>query len=277
MPYIDATKAKQIVAIAKDYIGSTALSFVDKEGNGCGRTNKWSDLLCFYELYRVAGHRIDDLINTASYQGIILKLLSKVALTPNYSLATCGGNVITTNGGCGCDGAGSTTGPTSGCKDSTHSFTLAAGQTTTSNPVLIGVDILIAIREGIVMSSSPANINGYIFDDVTGAFVANTPAGPAGESFIILYRDCNVGGGIPVPPVGLRTGTITFSGNGTTTAFNIPHGGLVVTPTWYVVGVASAAAAGVYYYVANSTNIVVTFDVAPPAGTNNIVLTWAAR
>lgn len=274
MPYIDATKAKQIVAIAKDYIGETALSFVDKEANNCGGSDKWLDLLCFYELYRIAGHRIDDLIETTSYQNIILKLLSKVALTPNYSLATCGGNVITTNGGCGCDGAGSTTGPTSGCRDSILPFTLLPGQTTLSTPTLIGVSILVVLREGIGMSAKPTNINGFIFDTVTGTFVANAPAGPSGEDFIILYRDCNTGDGPPIPPVGLRTGTYTINGDGVLTQFDIPHGG-VVTPGWYDVGVASAGAAGVYYITAAPTFLRVMYDIAPAAGAH--LLTWAAR
>lgn len=274
MPYIDATKAKQIVAIAKDYIGETALSFVDKEANNCGNKDKWTDLLCLYELYRIAGHRIDDLIETDSYQNIIVKLLGQISLTPNYSLATCGGNVITTNGGCGCDGAGSTTGPTSGCKDSILAFTLTAGNTTLSTPTLIGVSILIVLREGVGMSAKPANINGFIFDNVTGTFVANAPAGPSGEDFIILYRDCNTGDGPPIPPVGLRTGTYTIIGDGITTQFDIPHGGTSI-PGWYDVGVGSIGAAGIYYITAFPTFLRVIYDVAPIAGSH--LLTWAAR
>jgi hypothetical protein len=274
MPYIDATKAKQIVAIAKDYLGETVLSYVDKEGNGCGKSNKWSDLLCFYELYRVAGHRIDDLINTQSYQNVILKLLGKVALTPNYSLSTCGGNVITVNGGCGCAGGGSTTGPTSGCKDSTLSFTLPAAQTTITNPALIGVDILIAIREGVVMSTHSNNTNGYMFDSATGSFVANSPAGPAGEDFILLYRDCNAGGGIPIPPVGLRTGNYNIVADGVLTEFNVPHGG-TVTPTWWDVAAAEREACGIIEKEPHATFIRIYYDVAPVAGSH--LVTYAAR
>lgn len=279
MAYIDATKAKQIVAIAKDYLGTSYLDFVQKEANGCyPKSKKWSDLLCFYQLYRSAGHRIDDFINDPTYQAIILKLLSKIALTPNYSLATCNSNVIVTNGGCGCGGGSSTTGPVAGCTDSILPFTLPYGSTSLTNAKLIGVEILIVIREGNVMSANPGNINGYIFDSVTGTFVPNAPVSPAGEDFIILYKDCsNNGGGIPVPVIGLRTGTKVFSGDGITTVFNIPHGGVILTPTYYIVGIGSAAAAGVYYYTANAANIVVTFDVAPLSGLNNIILTWAAR
>lgn len=274
MPYIDAAKAKQIVAIAKDYIGEEALSFVDKEANGCGNKDRWKDLLCLHELYRVAGHRIDDLINTESYQSIILKLLGKVALTPNYSLATCGGNVITTNGGCGCDGGGSTTGPTAGCKDSTLSFTLTAGNTTLSTPTLIGVDVLIVIREGVVMSTKSNNINGYVFDNVTGTFIANAPASPSGEDFIILYRDCNVGSNIPIPPIGLRTGNYTIIADGIKTQFDIPHGGLFA-PTWWSVEAAEREAYGIVERIAFPTYIRIYYDVAPVAGSH--LLTYAAR
>lgn len=279
MPYIDATQAKQIVAIAKDYLGTTYLKHVQGAANGChAKTTAWTDLLCFYMLYRQANHRIDDLINDATYQKLIVKLLGKIALTPNYSLATYNSNVIVVNGGCGCGGGTSTTGPVSGCTDGVFSFTLNAGDTSLTTPSLIGVEILIVIREGIVMSGFPAKVNGYIFDNVTGTFVPNIPAGPSGEDFTILYKDCNSGGGgIPIPVVGLRTGRNSYSGDGITTVFNIPHLGFPLTPTFFVVGIGSAAAAGVYYYVANSINIVVTFDVAPVAGVNNITLTWAAR
>jgi hypothetical protein len=279
MPYIDATKAKQIVAIAKDYLGTNYLKFVQKSANGCYPKNKtWTDLLCFYMLYRQAGHRIDDLINDISYQKIIIKLLGEIALTPNYSLATCNSNVIITNGGCGCGGGSSTTGPVAGCTDGVLPFKLGAGVSSLTTPALIGVQILIVIREGIVMSAYPNEVNGYIFDNVTGTFLPNSPAGPSGESFIILYKDCRPNGsGIPIPVVGLRTGTQLFSGDGSTTTFNINHGGFPFTPTFYVVGIGAPASAGTYYYTVNSVNIVVTFDVAPVFGLNNIILTWAAR
>lgn len=204
MPYIDATKAKQIVAIAKDYLGTTYLKFVQGAANGCyAKNSAWTDLLCFYQLYRQAGHRVDDLINDETYQKIIIKLLGKVALTPNYSLATCNNGVIIANGGCGCSGGSSTTGPVTGCVDSTLPFTMIFGATHLSTPVLIGVDILIAIREGVVMSTNPLSVNGFQFDNVLGVFVPNSPISPAGEDFIILYRNCNAGSGTPIPPTGL--------------------------------------------------------------------------
>lgn len=277
MPYIDATKAKQIVSIAKDYIGTTYYSFVSKSANGCAQKIDWKSLLCFYELYRVAGHRVDDLINDSSYQNIIIKLFSQVALTPNYSLATCNNSVIVTNGGCGCQGGSSTTGPVSGCTDSILPFHLNFGQVSYTSPLLVGVDILIAIREGMVMRANPAAIDGFIYDTVTGTFLPNASVSESGEDFIILYKNCNTGGS-PVPPIGLMTGKATFSGNGITTDFLIPHGlASISAGTFYLVGTGSVGAQGWTDLSIDTTNIIVHYDVAPPTGVNNIVLTWAAR
>lgn len=228
MPYIDATKARQIVAIAKDYLGTTYLNFVQKSANGCyPKGSAWKDLLCFYQLYRLASHRIDDLINDDNYQVVILGLLSKVALTPNYSLATCNSNIIITNGGCGCAGGSSTTGPVTGCVDSFLPFTLTTGTPFLSTPVLIGVDILMAFRNGVLMSSNALAINGFSFDNQLGVFVPTSGISPAGEDFGILYRDCNAGSGVPIPPeslpddiefqIGVTTGLTPAAGSTTYT------------------------------------------------------------
>lgn len=277
MPYIDAIKAKQIVSIAKDYVGTSYLSFVSKESNGCGSNNKWSDLLCFYELYRVASHRIDDLINDPSYQNIIIKLLSQVALTPNYSLATCNSSVIVTNGGCGCQGGSTTTGNVAGCVDSILPFHMNFGEVSYQSPLLIGVEILIVLREGVGMRANPAAIDGFLFDNVTGSFIPNSPISDQGEDFIILYKNCNVNSLIPVSPTALHSGTEVFLGSGITTTFLIPHGVPGPTaPTFYVVGIGSGGAEGVINYTVDTTNIIVNYDIAPALGAN-IVLTWAAR
>lgn len=278
MPYINETTANQIICIAKDYVGTRLYSFVSKDANGCGKRNDWSSLLCFYEVYRVASHRVSELISTSSYQNIIVKLLSQVALTPNYTLATCSSNVVIVNGGCGCEGGTTTTGSVSGCVDKIIAFHMDFEETAYQSNFLIGVDVLMVLREGVGMKSNPASIGGYIYDNVTGTFVPNSAISEQGEDFLILYKDCSGGGGAPIPVAGLRTGNISFNGNGVTTEFNIPHGAApAAIPDFYIVGIAAPASAGVYYYQANTINIVVTFDVAPPIGTNNIILTWAAR
>jgi len=71
-------------------------------------------------------------------------------------------------------------------------------------------------------------------------------------------------------------GTATFSGDGTTKTFTIPHG-LAATPTVVKLEAKTADAAGDKYWTADATNITVTFLTAPPSGTNNVVLSWKAE
>jgi len=71
-------------------------------------------------------------------------------------------------------------------------------------------------------------------------------------------------------------GTVTFSGNGSTTTFTIAHG-LASTPTKVLVTAGSNAAKGDFYVTADATNITVTYGTAPPSGTNNVVLNWYAE
>ena len=73
-----------------------------------------------------------------------------------------------------------------------------------------------------------------------------------------------------------NSGTATFSGDGSTTTFQIPHG-LVSTPNYWSVTPASADACGDFYVTADGTNLTVTYTSAPPAGTDNIVLKWSAE
>jgi hypothetical protein len=70
-------------------------------------------------------------------------------------------------------------------------------------------------------------------------------------------------------------GVATFSGNGTRTRFEIPHG-LAGVPSKVLVTPASAGASGSFYVTADSTYIYVYYSTAPPAGTNNVVLYWYA-
>lgn len=275
MPYIDTSKAQQIISIAKDYIGTQFSSFVNKDANGCGGKSDWNDLLCFYELYRLANHRISEYITDDTYQTIIQSLLSRLALTPNYSLATCNTNVIIANGGCGCGGGSTTTGIVAGCVDSVLPFHMDNGQASYQNPFLIGSEILVVLRNGIGMSLYPSDIQGFIFDTVTGTFVPNGAISDQGEDFVILYKKCNGSGGGVIPTTGLVTGRQLFNGDGITTTFNIPHGFTPFTPSFYIVGGGSAF--GAYTYFPNAVAITVEFDVAPITGSNNIVLTWAAR
>ena len=68
----------------------------------------------------------------------------------------------------------------------------------------------------------------------------------------------------------------TFSGDGTTTQFKIPHR-LISTPTKIQITPGSSDAEGSFYVTADSTYIYVNYATAPPVGTNNIVLYWYAE
>jgi hypothetical protein len=70
-------------------------------------------------------------------------------------------------------------------------------------------------------------------------------------------------------------GVSTQSGNASTTAFNIAHG-LFTTPLTYSVTPQTVDARGTPAVTATSTNLVLTYPVAPPTGTNNLTWVWTA-
>lgn len=78
--------------------------------------------------------------------------------------------------------------------------------------------------------------------------------------------------------VDTKTGTLTYNGDGAATTKVIPHG-LAVAPTFFQVtpSSADAGAAGIKFVSADATNLTVTFNTAPIAGTNNVKLTWKAE
>src|SRR5690349_1159287 len=80
----------------------------------------------------------------------------------------------------------------------------------------------------------------------------------------------------PVPELQLLTKqtAINFqtNGNGSTKVFNIPHS-LDKWPRAYVLKYGHADSNAAHTVTATSTNLVVTFTTAPPAGTNNVKYT----
>jgi hypothetical protein len=75
-----------------------------------------------------------------------------------------------------------------------------------------------------------------------------------------------------------QKGKATFSGNGSTTSFVIPHGLWAgYTPRYWNVVKASNITQDIEYVTADGTNLTVVFESAPPAGTNNVVLSWEAE
>lgn len=70
-----------------------------------------------------------------------------------------------------------------------------------------------------------------------------------------------------------NTGKATASGNGTSTAFNIPHS-IGATPS--VASVQCSSHSTAFTYTVDATNITVTFTSAPASGTNNVIFYWRA-
>lgn len=72
-----------------------------------------------------------------------------------------------------------------------------------------------------------------------------------------------------------NSGTTTFTGDGSTTTFTIPHG-LVAQPSKYFVQPLNADARAYSSVSADATNISVTFDTAPASGTT-LTFYWYAE
>jgi hypothetical protein len=102
----------------------------------------------------------------------------------------------------------------------------------------------------------------------SGALAAATPfSKPTTTAALVKIIDNRKGA--------YNTGVSTQSGNATTTAFNIAHG-LFTTPLNYSVTPQTNDAVGPPTVTATSTNIVVTYPVAPPTGSSNLVWVWSA-
>jgi hypothetical protein len=88
--------------------------------------------------------------------------------------------------------------------------------------------------------------------------------------------------GSPAPTVSLKfyknSGKFLANGNASTTAFSIPHS-LVSSPLASSIRITPghADSRGMFDVSADATNITVTYPSAPPTGTNNVVLYWAAE
>ena len=70
-------------------------------------------------------------------------------------------------------------------------------------------------------------------------------------------------------------GASTQSGDGTTKVFNIAHT-LLAAPNTARVVAGSSDALGPFIVTYDATNIIVTYPVAPPSGSSNLVLNWEA-
>jgi len=74
----------------------------------------------------------------------------------------------------------------------------------------------------------------------------------------------------------VNSGVATFSGDGTTTTFNIEHG-LASAPSKYVVSPLTPDADASRTITVDSTYITITFDTAPPSGADNLKFGWWAE
>lgn len=73
-----------------------------------------------------------------------------------------------------------------------------------------------------------------------------------------------------------NSGTNTQNGDGSTTVFNIPHG-CDNTPTFYTAEPLHVDSRAGHLLSIDATNIIITFDSAPPAGTGNVKFAWKAE
>jgi hypothetical protein len=88
-----------------------------------------------------------------------------------------------------------------------------------------------------------------------------------------------VGGGTEVGNFLENWGSMTFTGNASTTAFNIAHL-LSATPTFYIVNGDTDDSAAPFSSSVDSSNIVVTYPFAPPtpaSGSDNLSFRWSAK
>jgi len=98
------------------------------------------------------------------------------------------------------------------------------------------------------------------------------------DAIFIVFVSCEPPGPAYVPPSsggGSDLERATFSGDGVTVTFQIPHL-LSGTPS-YVIQPVGEDSAGEYSSNADSTNITITYNVAPPVGSDNVIFDWAAN
>jgi len=109
---------------------------------------------------------------------------------------------------------------------------------------------------------------------IAAQFIGRVIASDAVNANELVTRsqlEAATGGGINFP-----TGKSIQSGDGTTTTFLIPHS-LGGTPVYVYAESGSSDASGIKYRTADATNIIIVYDIAPPAGTNNLIFYWSTK
>jgi hypothetical protein len=74
----------------------------------------------------------------------------------------------------------------------------------------------------------------------------------------------------------VTSGLATFSGNASTKIFSIAHG-CFAAPAYATALPNTADALGSFVITVDATNVIITYSVAPPSGTNNVKLYWKAE
>lgn len=115
-------------------------------------------------------------------------------------------------------------------------------------------------------------IVGGGFEIIIPGFNA-TASGPDEDVEMYVFVGCYSPGTIIYSGSNVTLNQATFSGDGITTVFQIEH--LATGTPEYVIEPVGADSSGQYETTANGTYITITYNVAPPVGTDNIVINWA--
>lgn len=102
--------------------------------------------------------------------------------------------------------------------------------------------------------------------------VLNTPT----DGQVLQYNGISWGNATTAATSSISKGLATFSGDGTTKVFTIPHTVVAATPNIGIALAASNDAIGAYKTVVDATNITITYQNPPPSGTNNLSYYWLA-
>jgi hypothetical protein len=128
----------------------------------------------------------------------------------------------------------------------------------------------------IVEASGAGAPAGMVGTNVTGNTFQNCL--DVARGFVPMVQKANVvAASTSTYMPGDGAGTATFSGDGTTTAFVIPHGcwkSPSRTPIVVATAASTAAKGDFYVSAVDATNITITYGTAPVSGSNNVVLNW---
>jgi hypothetical protein len=149
-------------------------------------------------------------------------------------------------------------------------FVTGSSATAAATPIIMvspdGLTFAEAWRDDALAATASVGVYQPVGPTATGKVLARVKR--AADTVLL------VGELFPADADGLTGGTSSFTGDGTTTVFNIPHG-LPAAPRRFTVEPATAAAAASFYRTADGTNLIVTFTAAP-ANAAALSFNWTA-